>query len=217
MSLFIYSSSAGGNLQVCDFRNQSQTSSEETPAAERPGETILCQQLHAGRKAITALHPLSCIFKQFVITSLWSSVLIYFLQCNVCLMHVFDLNNCLGPLCLSCWLSLFPLWTGSDAGDHSLPGHLPNGPGDDGHCYEGLHWGQTPDPPGPHSDVFGTPYHCSWCLGFFCVSFFRVVLSTLRREERCVPFSIHISTIFGWNDKQKKLRMDSLKLIPLYL
>lgn len=38
-----------------------------------------------------------------------------------------------------------PLWTGSDAGDDSLPGDLSDGPGDDGHCHEGLHWGQTPD------------------------------------------------------------------------
>lgn len=33
--------------------------------------------------------------------------------------------------------------TGSNAGDHSLPGDLPDWPGDDGYCHEGLHRGET--------------------------------------------------------------------------
>lgn len=36
--------SLGGNVQVCNFGNQPQTGSEETPTAERPGESTKTQR-----------------------------------------------------------------------------------------------------------------------------------------------------------------------------
>lgn len=91
-----------------------------------------------------------------------------------------------------------PLWTGSDAGDDSLPGDLPDRPGDDGHCYEGLHWGPTLHMFSYCHKFFGffSPSLAGFylCYLMFLISFLRVVWSTLRREERWIKFYC----LFDW-------------------
>lgn len=53
-------------------------------------------------------------------------------ECVRCIRYQHALSVCSSP------------WAGRDAGDDSLPGDLPDRPGDDGHGHEGPHGGPPP-------------------------------------------------------------------------
>lgn len=184
--------SAGGYLKVCHFGNQPQTSSEETPAAERPGEStdwndranslffhhysfdeslFFFHRTASSAWCCTTRLLLSCGSVKWAAANMYKQprlveskgtavsqvsrkktcwqIVTSFSCISVSLLHcpLFFVTLKVFPGSVSIYTSSnapsVPLWTGSNAGDYTLPGDLPDRPGDDGHGYEGLHWGQT--------------------------------------------------------------------------
>lgn len=166
--------------------------------AEKWAASIMCRQPHLVARKGTAVCP---VWGETCRTRLLSAA-------SLCLSCAED-SVFVSEEMFSCSASMFtstdgpsvPLWTGSDAGDDSLPGDLPDRPGDDGHCYEGLHWGPTLHM-FSYCHKFFVFFHLPWQVFIYVISCFWSPFSGWSDqlwEEKKGEFNF-IACLIGSND-----------------